>query len=97
MNKPLTSGYLNIAKTVLSIPLKKEEKFRFIIGGTFDSKKQFCILCSPKQFDCTNLRAWNRKQTTVKSRSATEYITLPTLQLCLLESNRHEPADVSLI
>lgn len=46
--------------------------------------KHFCILCSPKQFDSTYLRARDRRRMTIMSRNAvTEYYYLAHSASCV--------------
>ena len=85
----------SLPKTALYISPKKEEWSCFIIGGTFDGKKPFSILSSPKQFDSTYLRAQNRKMTkTAKKMLPPNMILLfPPCMLRLLELNWHKPTN----
>lgn len=85
----------SLPKTALYISPKKEEWSCFIIGGTFDGKKPFSILSSPKQFDSTYLRAQNRKMTkTARKMLPPNMILLfPPCMLRLLELNWHKPTN----
>ena len=85
----------SLPKTALYISPKKEEWSCFIIGGTFDGKKSFSILSSPKQFDSTYLRAQNRKMTKTARKMLPPNLILlfPPCMLRLLELNWHKPTN----
>lgn len=84
----------SLLKTALYISPKKEEWPHFIVGGSFDAKKPFSILSSPKQFDSTYLRAQNRKVTKIAKKMLPPNILLflPCM-LHLLELNWHKPTN----